>query len=1219
MGKKRQKHELGIRLKPTDLTANPQSTDGEISVDSNDNKLKVRLSAGDKSVVTEDQTQTLTNKIIDADVNTISDLQTSNLKAGVLVTNIASATSDTEIPSALAVKTALAAQDVAAEIDYSNGSSGLAAINVQDAIDEVDAKVDEIDVNVNDLITLSGVAENATSLGTFTGVTIPDSSTVKQAAQSLETALESHTGASTGVHGISGSVVGTSDSQTLTNKIVTGADIRTPVRSDVKQDTLANLTTYASSASNGQLCFATDEKAMYQVIDSELAPVGGAGGTTIDITQTAHGFAVGNGVRHNGTSWVKGMSDLATTTSTFVVTEIKSANRFVAYQFGRVEITAHGFTVGEFYFQSNSTAGLATSTEPTSGFSNPLFFVESANFIQVMVFRPSQIGVTISLDELSDVDTSGALSDYVIKYNGSTWYAGVGSTVNALDDLTDVNTTGATNGQFLKYNGSTWVPANTAGSASDITYSNATSGLTATNTQTAIDEVEGRLDTAETSLSSHTSSTTAHGATGAVVGTTNTQTLTNKTLTAPVINNGSATGTSIVTPSRLDVKQDTLANLTTYASTAAEGQLCYATDEDRTYVVTSSLLVQLDSLQDRKYVNDDFRATISDWSEYNDSAALPVDGTGGTTTAIDFTRNTTTPLRGVADGKIALLTASAAGNGISRAFTVDKADTAANYMELNLDYDFTSTGLIFGFFLYDVTNSVLVRASFGETPTALKGRHKALFLANGGTSYRLIIHQTIVSPSGTTNAFIENVTFGPMTSAFNSNVGLVSDYTNLGTMTIGATTTSPTKGTTAVDRIYASRSGQNMLADYQYRQTTAGSAGSGEYLFSLPTGHSFDTSIITPYAGTSFASNDQSASYVGSGQLTLGAQQGICKLIAYSATQFRVLIIKSDSQGAASSAFIMGSTNFTLAESTITSFNFKLQAPILGWSTGITMSTVQKNMIPVIVSAQGNAGTALTASVTPIDFTEVSDSTNSFNGTVFTAQETARFSFDGAVQFNASIGGYIEVYKNGTFLRAVSDNGSATHFVKQFSLTINLIAGDTISFRSSSAATLFTSSSHYLEITKLTNPADMIYPTDKVVARYTTAAGQSIPSSTDTIVNFATKTIDTHNAVTTGASWKFTAPISGNYLVACSMNYASASFTVGNAIYIEIFKNGTFVSMVAMGHIGATATQMPSAAGSDIIDLVKGDYVDIRTVQSEAAARSLSSFSFRNNIAITKI
>ena len=47
--------------------------------------------------------------------------------------------------------------------------------------------------DVDDLITLSGVVANSTNLGTFTGVTIPDSSTVKSALQSLETAVEAIT------------------------------------------------------------------------------------------------------------------------------------------------------------------------------------------------------------------------------------------------------------------------------------------------------------------------------------------------------------------------------------------------------------------------------------------------------------------------------------------------------------------------------------------------------------------------------------------------------------------------------------------------------------------------------------------------------------------------------------------------------------------------------------------------------------------------------------------------------------------------------------------------------------------------------------------------------------------------------------------------------------------------------------------------------------------
>jgi len=58
------------------------------------------------------------------------------------------------------------------------------------AFQELETELVDTRQNVDDLITLSGVAENATSLGTFTGVTIPDSSTNKAAFQSLETALE---------------------------------------------------------------------------------------------------------------------------------------------------------------------------------------------------------------------------------------------------------------------------------------------------------------------------------------------------------------------------------------------------------------------------------------------------------------------------------------------------------------------------------------------------------------------------------------------------------------------------------------------------------------------------------------------------------------------------------------------------------------------------------------------------------------------------------------------------------------------------------------------------------------------------------------------------------------------------------------------------------------------------------------------------------------------
>jgi len=55
--------------------------------------------------------------------------------------------------------------------------------------------VTEIDTNVNDLITLTGVSENSTNLGTFTGDVITDNSDIKVALQELETEIEASAGA----------------------------------------------------------------------------------------------------------------------------------------------------------------------------------------------------------------------------------------------------------------------------------------------------------------------------------------------------------------------------------------------------------------------------------------------------------------------------------------------------------------------------------------------------------------------------------------------------------------------------------------------------------------------------------------------------------------------------------------------------------------------------------------------------------------------------------------------------------------------------------------------------------------------------------------------------------------------------------------------------------------------------------------------------------------
>ena len=75
--------------------------------------------------------------------------------------------------------------------DSSTVKAAIQALETSLELKAASSVVTEIDGNVDDLISLSGVAENATGLGTFTGSTISDGANIKDALQDLETAAES--------------------------------------------------------------------------------------------------------------------------------------------------------------------------------------------------------------------------------------------------------------------------------------------------------------------------------------------------------------------------------------------------------------------------------------------------------------------------------------------------------------------------------------------------------------------------------------------------------------------------------------------------------------------------------------------------------------------------------------------------------------------------------------------------------------------------------------------------------------------------------------------------------------------------------------------------------------------------------------------------------------------------------------------------------------------
>lgn len=88
-------------------TVTNSSSDGEVVLFNGVGGSEIKrsnktLPAGD--IVGTTDAQTLTNKTINADNNTITDLEVDNLKAGVLNTDLTGATSDTQVPSSKATK-----------------------------------------------------------------------------------------------------------------------------------------------------------------------------------------------------------------------------------------------------------------------------------------------------------------------------------------------------------------------------------------------------------------------------------------------------------------------------------------------------------------------------------------------------------------------------------------------------------------------------------------------------------------------------------------------------------------------------------------------------------------------------------------------------------------------------------------------------------------------------------------------------------------------------------------------------------------------------------------------------------------------------------------------------------------------------------------------------------------------------------------------------------
>jgi|GEM_PF-1951714 len=1092
---KRRNFYKGVRLTPT---TDALTVDGEVSANSSDNKLKAQLGGSTRNVVTEDQSQTLTNKTINADNNTISNLEVDNLKSGVLDTDLnAVSGADDTIPSAKAVKAYVDAQidtiDQAAEITYSNATSGLAATNVQTAIDEIDG-------NVDNLVTLSGVALDAVNLGTFTGTTIPDNQTNKQALQALETSVETKA-ASSVVTEIDGNV---DDLITLSGVAENSTSLGTFTGTTIPDSSTIKAALQALETS-------VETKATSAVV------------TEID----------GN---VNDLITLSGVAENATNLGTFTGTTIAD-NSTVKTALQSLETSVETKATGAASSTDNAISRFDGTTGKT--IQNSLVTIDDAGIMS----GATQLNVdNLRLDGNVLSSTSGNL------------------------DLTSAGIINAN--QTIKFFSDV---------IADITTDSAT-GSNATITDPASKII--RLTNA--------SLVSLGGIPAGLEG----QHLT-------IIN---ATGNSVI------INDNTGA---TAANRILTGQKSNIILKDE-----SSIHLEYDSTETRWMViggvgsssgqgginyidNPDFEVNTTGWITFDDGAAVPVDGTGGTVTST-FTRSTSSPLRDTASGLFSKPASNVIGEGVSYDFSIDNADKA-KVLEISFDYEATAN-FVDGYsrcYIYDITNASIIEPSQRDIlANAGQAKYLGYFQsASNSTSYRLIL----ITATSTTTAWdlkIDNVKVGP------------SDMSNRGTSIAFKVYLNTAANHTAI-----SAAQKTPLDTVQY--DTVGGWDATNTRWVAPESGYYSLQSTTTFGSIADGKVAQTNIYVNGAVSLRGSfvPNGVAGQSVFSVASGISYLNKGDY---------------------VESYGFQDDSASEAYSTGSSRTFLSGILIkPETVSANslsnvsfsvrpGAQQTGINTNNSSVKLTQYSNILYDTAGGFDTTNNQYVIPDSGKYHFSAHVRILGTNVLNNLYGLTITQNSSVVvrggaiyptagaEFYVSIAGDVDCVKGDIIELQliglgNNSVSTISTSSTGLTTLRwsghKIATSA-LIPPTEKIVAIYNTNAATSLASGGSAkIVDFEDRVTDTHNAVTTGVSWKFTAPISDYYTCSFGVGLQSSPGWSGAEGFICYFyKNGVVHTEFYDYPNGGGVDIRTSISNTRVIYLAKGDTVDVRTFQNSGGA-----------------
>jgi hypothetical protein len=295
------------------------------------------------------------------------------------------------------------------------------------------------------------------------------------------------------------------------------------------------------------------------------------------------------------------------------------------------------------------------------------------------------------------------------------------------------------------------------------------------------------------------------------------------------------------------------------------------------------------------------------------------------------------------------------------------------------------------------------------------------------------------------------------------------------------------------------------------------------------------------------------------------------------------------------------------------------EVPIVGWSSNMALSD-NNGTRNIAMSATGNAGTAVTSSVTDIPFTTTSyDTTSSWSGTTFTAPEAGIYDIIGSVRFTAAISASIDLYVGGVQTRRIGTGSSNAS--TPFSGSVQLSAGQAVTLRSDTSGTLSNSSGtllHTISISKRQTPQTLAGG-ETVAASATQSAGTSLPNTGSTDISWdSTKAYDTHGAL---SGTTFTAPSNGKYRSCARLKFTSGAWASSNSYAMNLKKNGSIYKYYVDTQLPSGATFELNLSGPCVdVPLLRGDTLVINVSHNRTAgAITLAASTTQNYWDIIKV